>query len=528
MTDRAASIVVFLFFIFVTALCQAQTAILKSASIVEGDVAVLVVEFQNRIPSLFSLETTPLQQDFEVLQIKPSLRGKKYDDEVVNVMHWEIELFPKRKGFIKVPSLNIKGELTPQLMLEVKEWNEKNNGGEKIYIEVSADRKFAYIGQQVIVTLKMFNNKPFRRGILYDLKLDQVEIYPLGADKRYRQTIAGETFTVLERKLAIFAKYPGLLTLPAIEFRGELETINERRIKRVSPQLDLTLLAPDKEFSGDYWLPASDFEVSQKWFHLDKTLTTGDTISRKITFRARGLAAAALPEALLEYNNQAFEVYADQVQRVDQFRDDGTTGELAQTHAIVFTGSGKINIPPITVRWWDVDQGIEKTILLPGKVLLVQAPVKIATRPQTTAPEQPATNPVHSFTVILGLLLTLSGCYAAARWYLARKKRTTGFNRRKFKQACFSSDAPSARKLLISWAEETGTKQSTTGLYNLLYATESSEFKRQLMALDAALYGENQVSWQGHKLWYSFVENCHADSEKAKERNAHLPELYRV
>lgn len=527
MNTWASNIVIFLILNLVISVCQAQTAFLKSADILEGDIAVLVVEFQNKVPSLFPLDTTPLQADFEVLQVRPSLRRKQSLENVVNIMHWEVELFPRSTGNLKIPPLNIKGEHTPALVLEVEPRNAQNDDGTKIYIETTGDHKSPYLGQQIIISVKLFHNRPLRRGILYDLKLDQAEIYPLGDDKRYRQIVDGESFTVLQRKLAIFAKKPGVLIIPAVEFRGELESSNDRRIKRTSSPLAINLLPPAlEEYPGDEWLPASNLEVSQQWLHADRKLSIGDSISRKIVLRAKGLPASALPETLFLDSNNQFEVYADQAQRIDMFTDNGLIGELEQTHAIVFTGSGEISIPDIQLRWWDVDEGIEKSALLPGKNLGVAMPVE---KPAEKA--QILTNKPDSLSKLLWItaaIVSLLIIIIASRRFVTSNPEPGSFSRRKLKQACYYGDARTARNLLIAWASSQIPQQSIPGLYDLIKETKSATFKQQLKALDSAIYGRNQSPWQGQKLWCSFVNHSEQVAELAIEKSARLPDLYRV
>ncbi len=510
----------------VTSLCQAQTAQLKTASIVEGDIAVMVVEYQIKVPSLFPLDTTPLLQNFEVLQVKPSLRRKLFEDEVINIMHWELELYPVKTGTIKIPSLKIKGRPTPELLLEVREKDGSNVDNNQIYITATTDHNTLYVGQQAIITLKLFHNRNFRHGILYDLKLDQAEIYPLGADKRYQQVIEGETFTVLERKLALFANQPGVLVLPAVEFRGELEGANGRRIKRLGPRLVITLRAAANQRRGELWLPANQLEVSQEWFQVDKSLTTGDSISRNIVLRIKGLSASAIPETAFQPESQLFEIYADQAQRIDQFTKSGIVGQFEQAQAIVLTGSGNIHIPGIQIRWWDVNENVENTARLPGKNIPVAAAIQNPVE-TTQAPINRNDIPTKILWILAIIISLLVIIIVFCRFRLLNIK-SEPFSHRKFKQACFSGDAPTARSLLISWANTRWPQQSFSGLLQLTSTTKSQIFKQQIRALDAAIFGSEHTQWQGQQLWSSYIENCTQANGQATIKPRKLPDLYPV
>ncbi len=505
---------------------QAQTAYLQSTELVEGDIAVLIVEFENEVPSLFPLDTTPLLSDFEVLQVKPALRREQTANSVVNIMRWEVELYPRKTGRLRIAPLTVRGQQTPEIILQFDSQNQYTGPRGNIFLEVSADQSTAFVDQQIILTIRLFHNRALRRGTIYDLKLDNFDIYPLGTDRRYTEVIDTENFTVLERKLVLFAREPGDLQIPAMEFRGELESDMKRRIIRYSSAINLNILPAIDNTTAEFWLPATAFEVSQQWFQKQGTLFSGDAISRKVTIRANGIGAANLPENLISQNNPSFEIYADQPQRIDSFDYSGIIGELEQTHVIVFTEPGLVEILDTEIHWWDITAAMERRIVLPGKKLTIAlaesdagSQISQQTKPILSQTEIVIVLCITTILIIVAGIIGYHGLFDV-------NDKAIPFSIRQLKKACYSGNARGTHQQLIYLAAKEIKDKPRPGLFDLVNASNSLQFKQQLRLLDQALYGIPPSSWQGHRLWHAYREHNRSLSSKSKEIQPQLPALY--
>lgn len=116
----------------------AQTAYLESDSIVEGEVAVLVVKYSNNRPPLYSLDTWKLEHDFQVLSVSPSVSKQFENENLVNVMRWEVLLAPRLSGSITIPALTIKDFQTQQLSLKVNQNSAAKGASEKVFSRFQA------------------------------------------------------------------------------------------------------------------------------------------------------------------------------------------------------------------------------------------------------------------------------------------------------------------------------------------------------------------------------------------------------
>lgn len=523
-------IVTLLFFLFANlpvTTAFAQIAFFQSDKISEGDVAILFVEYTDDTPSMYSLDTSPLDQSFEVLSVKPKVERRHEDNKVVNVQHWEVALFPKVKGVIKIPPLKIKQSSTPELTLEVINSISVESGDEKIWIEVNAFPEKPFVGEQVSVTIKLVSNRTLLTGLLSEPKLEQVSVLHQGLDQTYGQTIKGEPFNILQRKLSLFANRPGELIFPSVQFLGKIDVLNvngsPRQILRKSTPLILTILKPPPANTSNNWLPMAELKISEQWNDLDRNLKVGDSISRTISIRATGLPSNKLPNNLFKSNGKNMVVYADKAKTENKIVDGNIVGWLDQVYAIVLTEQGSIRIPDVTLEWWDVDDNLQKQTTLPGKTIVVAAAPILS----TTGTHQ-LENTMRWLAGVIIFLLTVVVLY---RWYFKRMSYAAiRFNKKQFKHACLNGKALQSKKLLIMWAREQWPDESIVGLSDLKLKIGNCEFGLILDKLDRAIYAPNASRWQGQQLWGEFVDlklliKSH-QSNKQLSRQSLLPALY--
>ena len=491
-----------LFFVLANLLVQtvfAQKAYLQSDTITEGDVAVLHVEYSDDTPSMCALDTSPLDPFFKVLSVKPKVERKHENNRIINVMHWEVVLSPKIKGLIKIPSLTIKQSSTPELTLEVID--SVPDGNERIGIEVTASPENPFIGERTLVTIRLVSNRLLLSGFLRDPKLTQASVINLGIDQAYEQTINGESFHILQRKIAVFAHRSGAWVFPPVQFLGEIDALNvnglPRQILRRSDPLTVTVLDPPSTYTGNRWLPLTELEISEQWNGLDQNLKVGDSISRTISLRATGLAADELPNNLFRSDSDKLVVYADKAKTDNDIIDGNIVGRLDQAFAIVLTEQGRLYIPEVRLDWWDVDDDRQKQVTLPAITMMIAA--------ATSSPTNGTAQSGQSMRWLAGIVAFLLLMLMLYRLYLERDSASR-FSKKQFKQACLTGDADQARALLIVWAREQWTDESIVGLSGLKNKTGSGEFKFMLEKLDSAIYAPHQPRWQGRQLWQAFAD----------------------
>ena len=289
-------------------LSYAQTAYLRSNQIFSGDIAELIIEFDNQIPSLYALDTSLLEADFEVLNIKSSVSRIFESNEAFHRMRWQIEILPRNPGKLRIPPLQVGEVFTPDLMLEVIPQSAELNSANNVWVELEAEPERPYVGQQTQIVIRVIHNVPLFDGDLIEPSVDNTDTLSHGLESRYSIFREGQEFQVLERSLSIVARLPGQIRIPPVNYRGLIQsaidasstgsTAATRRINRASEDLYLEVRKPPPEFSGSTWLPARELELDQHGEETTKELQVGDSLGLTLGIEAIGLPAEALPAGL--------------------------------------------------------------------------------------------------------------------------------------------------------------------------------------------------------------------------------------
>ena len=535
-------------------LSYAQTAYLQSKQIFSGDIAELIIEFDNRIPSLYALDTSVLEADFEILDIKSSVSRKFESNKAFHRMRWQIEILPRSPGKLRIPPLQVGEVFTPVLMLEVIPQSAELNSANNVRVELEAEPERPYVGQQTQIVIRVIHNVPLFDGDLIEPAVDNTDTFSHGLESRYSIFREGQEFQVLERNLSIVARSPGQIRIPPVNYRGLIQsasdssvagsTAKSRRINRSSKTLLLQVRKPPSEFSGSTWLPAQEIELEQHWDEITNELQVGDSLGLTLGIEAKGLPAEALPAGLLSTNSGKFRVYADQETRSNQFEGRELTGRLEQRFVIVVTEPGEIQIPAINLKWWDVEQEVERMAALAGKSWTASAPetgedgletAGKATSWSGTGSPGSAITLAHgnwSWYAGIGAILLIPGLLMCLRSVRVRMSESIAAmlksrrHRQLLKQACLSNNPVLACRELITWGRARWPCDNINGLYEIRIRTRSSELAGELRRLDKALYADHSETWQGRALWRLVAAEHRQLTVETGTREDSLPDLY--
>jgi hypothetical protein len=533
--------------------CHAQTAYLESYRVYEGDIAMLVIEYDSKIPSLYALDTSKLEIDFVVLDIKSRISQVVESNDAFHRMQWKIEILPRHSGSLRIPPM-IVGELsTPQLTLEVLPQSPELRSAQNIFIEVQAQPQNPYVGQLTQVTMRVLHNMPLSDFRLYEPATENVDVYRHGKDVSYVTIRDGTRFNVLERRIALVAREPGKISLSPASYRGLINSdadtsgaitpVRKRRIYRNSEALQLQIRKPPSVFSGDIWLPAIQFEVSQHWDEIADELRVGDSPGLTLTIESRGLPAAALPAGLISVDSEQFKIYTDQEIRSNRYEDNELVGRLEQRFAVVVSQPGEIEIPSTLLKWWDLTRDVEKVVRLEGKKLIVINPA--LSQSSNAGPGQAPFNLLseeefglasvrthwHRF-VLIGLILLICGAWFGRKSVRDRVHRRLGIisatrqNRKNLKQACISNDPARTRQALLQWGRGQWPDDNITGLQQIGLRMKSPTLSKELAHLDAVLYSSHAATWQGRSLWQSIIAEQSYPAAISDPHEKSLPDLY--
>ena len=307
----------------------------------------------------------PLSKDFEVLSNRRQQNYSNVNGKTESYTAWTLELRPKRAGILLIPSLTFKKEVSNAVELRVRAAptnSSANPGTQPIYTETTVDTNTPYVGQQVILTHRLYTSVQLRDFALSELTIDKAELHRLG-DTQYQKVINGRNYLVLEVKYAIFPQAKGTLIIPSLRFaayevnnRSQFGVFNNRgnQIIRDTESKVLEVNALPSQASIDGWMPSTSVTMEQRWSGDIDSVTVGEPVTRTITIRAEGLSAAQITP-LQEPQGDNYRGYPDQPQLDEIVTANGLAATRIESLALVPNKPGEIVLPAVQLVWWDTN-----------------------------------------------------------------------------------------------------------------------------------------------------------------------------
>ena len=323
----------------------------------------------------------PLTKDFEVLSNSRQQNYSNVNGKTESFTAWTLELRPKRAGILLIPSLTFKKEVSNAIELRVRAApsnSSANPGTQPIYTETTVDANTPYVGQQIILTHRLYTSVQLRDFALSELAIDKAVLHRLG-DTQYQKVINGRNYLVLEVKYAIFPQSEGPLIIPSLRFgayevnnRSQFGVFNNRgnQIIRDTEPKSLEVAARPPQASIDGWMPSTSVTMEQRWSGDIDSVTVGEPVTRTITIRAEGLSAAQITP-LQEPQGNNYRGYPDQPQLDEIVTTNGLTATRIESLALVPNNSGEITLPAVELIWWDTNSNKRRVASLPSITLQV-------------------------------------------------------------------------------------------------------------------------------------------------------------
>ncbi|MFC3652117.1 BatD family protein [Dyella humi] len=521
-------------------------------------------------------DLSALDHDFEVLGTSTNstlsiVNGKQSAQLIIGVA-----LRPKHTGDLQIPSLALAGSQTNPLTLHVgaPDSSASKHAGKDVFVEVSASPDHAYVGQQLLYTVRLFFDVNLNSGSLADPHVDGVDLRKLGNDSDYEAVRNGRRYQVIERHYALTPQRAGMLTIPSIEFQGEAVDPgnpndpggffnpgglfgNTTPITADSQEVKIDVQAPPADWGKTAWLPARALTLSVEGLPSDDKLTAGQPLNLRMQVEAQGLPGDALPELSLPTIDGAT-VYPDQSSTTTH--DDGQwlTGRRERGFAIFPQRTGTLTIPEITLTWFDVQSGQRRVATIPSHTFTVAAasgtPAAASSAAQPTGVPSPATAssaavpaqaaststaspPTPWRWIAIGSIALWLISMAAFWWFYRRKRQPASAvtahdagrvdsaraSRQAFLDAARSHDRPAQARRLLAWARV--ERQGLRNLGQVADALASEEQRAAIELLQREQYA-GAAAKQHIDLAATFADGFAWRQEGKPETDSPLPPLY--
>ncbi len=577
----------------------AVRATLDRSTVYAGNTFTLTIE-SDGLQSGLQPDLTPLEKNFDVLGTSTSTQVRIINGRRSDKTLWQVQLQPRHTGQLRIPPLSVGGQQTAPLQLKISKAPQQatTQAGQHVFVEaeINSAGKQTYVQQQIPYTVRLYYDGRLQEGELSAPKLQNAIIEQLGEDKSYNAVRNGREYNVVERQYVISPEKSGSLHIAPATFTGSIlvpqvpqpRKQSRRRSSLMEEFLGNSPFANDPFFRnsllndpffsnspfgsstkpitarsrsinmnikprpvtvGRNWLPAEAVTLDDSWTQKPPQFRAGEPVSRTITIETKGLSGSQIPELAIATPANA-RLYPETPKQ--ESRTDGKTiyGVRTQTLTYIPGAQGMLNVPAITIDWWDTRRNKAVSTILPAlqfKVLPGAAGTanEVKAAPRSPAEQQSsATSPANKATqvnnerglpetifaaiktneswlltggglllilVLLGLMIrrTKQHRQVSAPGTVKQTPQPTQQIRpnqksalRALQKACTANDRHAAVAALLSLGHAHWPDAPPRSLNALAARIENGQ--TQLRELDRNLYAADTSNWNGAALWDEF------------------------
>lgn len=343
---------------------QPVSATLDRTEIVRGETVTLTIRVEGQQGNV-AMDLSPLEASFQVVATRTSSQIRSINNSVEASIDYMLTLFPLHEGEIAVPSLLVAGERTPALSIRVVPKTATGIAGQELFMEALVNKDSVFVQEQLLFTIRLYYTiNGIRNPIFTDLEMPETVIQMIGTPNQYEKLIDGVRYGVYEKQYALFPQRSGTMEIPDIMFRGEVTDGSSRYVFRNLNTRTITSFAEGhtiavREKPANYpanavWLPATDISIKESWDNDFSNVRIGDALSRAIEITANGLDGAALPP-LVQTPIDTVNAYPEPHQISRTYVDGNVVGKRIETTSLLMTATGNVQIPGVSLPWFDID-----------------------------------------------------------------------------------------------------------------------------------------------------------------------------
>ena len=534
----------------------ASAAVLSASadrlSITVDESLVLTVQLDEQ-SFLNSPDFSVLEKDFQIVDNSQSSRINMINGSMTSLTQWNLTLIPKKVGKLTIPAITMGSLKTNPITINVNPASRSRStsaNNEIIFLESSVDKTSVYVQAQLTYIIKLFyRTENITDWTLSEPSLADAIVKELGEPKQYHEYVDGVRYGVLERRYAIFPQSDGILTIPPIAFNGVVANQNTRlrfnfsRGKRVikrSQEVVVSVKPIPDNYPNQPWLPAKNLTLTESWSPKQKAFKVGEPSTRTITITATGLGSAMIPP-LPAINNQNLKAYPDQPSLEDDTSTDQLIGKRTESSAIIPTKAGDLNLPKLSIYWWNTETDQLEKSSLEQQNAIIQAGENISANIQTTTAtgtgvDQEALTKLEqqvnqleesliTWKIIGAVLLLLIAALTATIIILFRKQQTANLPleiseedpldqlmplskaKAELIKKIETSNPSAIKTALIHWARSYYKNPKINSLGEIKELTESRDFIKSITRLEKNLYAKTSVNnWDARDIGQAIKE----------------------
>ena len=490
---------------------------------------------------------------------------------ITRTVNWTYVMLAPSSGNYRIPALQVGSEKTIPIALKAEESSQSPNN-QIVRLEVDVSPNEVYPQQQVLVRVRIIRTgAQLENESLTPFELAGTQIEKVN-QRSFRKVKNGKRQLITEISYVLLPEKSGTILLPQLSYQGnEIRGANSqgnfgnfgnfgnifqqrgRRIFSNSEAQTIQVKALPVAFKG-WWLPAAKLELEEQWLPNPPEFRVGEPITRTLTVNAYGVFGNQIPELSFELPEK-MKAYADQPSIETVKTQEGLKGTRVEKWAIIPGQAGKLELPEISVAWWDVQKDEIRTSVFPARIIEVfPATVDFPAAPvtQETAIETKKTavvvtqEPVLAdqqvgFWKALAIVFAILWCATLLLWFFLKKNNTaSGIKKeeeikrnkelalrsatKKVEKALSSGEAETVQTALLKWADSVWSENPPQGIEQI--GERIPQLKNGIKTLNSVLYGKQCKENSLEDLQKEFCGLSFTAKNEKNNRHTQLSPLY--
>lgn len=484
----------------------------------------LVVSIDEKVDSS-QLDLSGLNSDFEILGVSPrnsssisTINGKTTR---VATTQWTITLAAKREGDLRIPAFTVNQTSSQAITIKALSAEKFSSTGNvqsaPLLATGLASKASVYPGEQIIyqIELSAATNVSDLNSSALDIVGAKVELFSQQQGQRIDNGVARN---IILLKYAVFAEQSGSLQIPSVTFTGVVGgsrsffgNQGQKVIGRTNPLPIEVKVKPANTKAP--WFPAEAVSIRSSWSADPSLIKTGVPVTRTITTTAQAQLASAIPPLDQTASSQAsIKSYQDKPTLDAQKTNTGFVATRTESAAIVINSAGEVELPAITVDWFNVNTEKWEQAILPAETITVSGQAVVQSAPIVT-PSIPSESSIAIqntsekinwlWPVATGLLAFI--CLIQTVLLIRRKphqKPTVDKEKSSESEAqrwrlllkdLNQSDSNLVRSSIIEWLRAANPDATSVGL-QAIYESSHDELTKSIKKLEASLFSNTNAT----------------------------------
>ena len=473
-----------------------------------------------------------LDKDFTVYNASTSRNMTTVNGKTSTQYNMTVIMMPNKTGKLTIPAIRVGNEYTKSIAISVDKAlsNDEEDKYQDMFAISTIASDSAYINVPVLYTLKLYYSTPILSLQPKPFKIYKSEIRPTDHRLTYQKRINGNLYDVVEESFLIVPQTTGKITIPPMVLQATLSNgfgqlgVKTRFVSTKNHRLNVKPIP--KNISIKDWFPSSDVKIVDGWSD-DKNVTAGGLITRTVKITAKDVLSNDIPKLDFKSTDD-FNIYAEKPVLNDVEKDGKLMGTATYKVGYLPTKEGKVEIPKLDLKWYDVNAHKSKVASIAAKEFDVKKGnitntdfLGSITPEATKAVEKTVEDPFWKFLAIALVVLWVITILLLIKCKLSKPKKikdseleegdaNQSYGIKDIKKACSKKNNQELQKSLIGWASVRFDKEIFS---TLDVAKQVPELKLILNNLNAAMYSDKNFDQ------YSELLKKVSSANKVKNKN---------